>query len=117
MAGSPATETYNAAGNNDSSRKTVELAGRATPTTRDHKSGAADLTNSLIRKDGKKRNDLLDYQTFLASGPPTTSSPAQTARRGALAPAFSRWLIGLPPEWDACAPTAMPSSRRLRRSS
>lgn len=35
MAGSPATETYNAAGNNDYSRKIVELASTATPTAED----------------------------------------------------------------------------------
>lgn len=35
MAGSPATETYNEAGNNDSSRKTVALVGWATPAARD----------------------------------------------------------------------------------
>jgi hypothetical protein len=38
MAGSPTTETYNAAGNNDYSRKIVELASVITPTREDHKS-------------------------------------------------------------------------------
>lgn len=33
------------------------------------------------------------------SGPPTTSSPAETEKRGVLAPAFSGWLQGFPPEW------------------
>ena len=46
-------------------RESKMFAGWAMPTTRDYKSGAADLTNSLIRKDGKMRNDLLDYQATL----------------------------------------------------
>jgi hypothetical protein len=50
-------------------------------------------------------------------GPILTGSPAQMEKRGQLNPAHSRWLMGYPAEWDACAPTATRSSRRSRPSS
>jgi len=52
----------------------------------------------------------------LASGPISTGSPAQTEKRGQLNPAFSRWLMGYPAEWDACAPTATRLSRKSQRN-
>ncbi|KAF2282467.1 hypothetical protein GH714_044073 [Hevea brasiliensis] len=52
-----------------------------------------------------------------ASGQMLTGSDAGMESSGQLNPAHSRWLMGFPPEWDACAVTAMPSSRKSLRNS
>ena len=63
--------------------------------------------------DGSTRSRL--DQLPRVAGLTAIGSPAATAKPGQLNPAHSRWLMGLPPEWDACAPTVMPSSRKLRK--
>lgn len=52
-----------------------------------------------------------------ACGQMLTGSSAGMASGGQLNLAHSRWLMGLPPEWDAYAPMATPSTRKPRKSS
>lgn len=49
---------------------------------------------------------------LLVSGETPTGSSAPTIKRGQLNPAHSRWLMGLPRDWDDFAPSASWKSKR-----
>jgi hypothetical protein len=96
-------------------RMQAQVACWPTPQASDDKSPSKGWDAASERHAAKgqhKQMGLRDLAPRLGATPPGSS--ATTEKPGALDPAFVCWLMGFPPEWDACAPTAMPSSRKSR---
>ena len=103
----------------------AQLAGWPTTSCSHDRAGNPKSAMNMKREDGSKVQQRLQDFASIADGPARltasghllTGSCAGMESGGQLNPAHSRWLMGLPPEWDAYAPTAMPSTRKQRKSS
>ncbi len=76
---------------------------------------ATDASRGMLPPRPQDTGVPLNQAVALATGVNADGSSATTEKPGALNPAFVCWLMGFPAAWDACAPMAMPSSRKSRR--
>ena len=98
----------------------VMLAGWPTPSASDTRKYSAKAVSDFLAGECRNGHGLdLNLATQIvgparltASGEMLTGSTAGMVAGGQLRPEFSRWLMGLPYEWDLCAPISKPKSRK-----
>jgi len=102
----------------------AQLAGWPTPAVQDLKRSGVNAMEREMQRDGRGVNGSLALQALTvgparltATGEMLIGSSAAMESGGQLNPAHPRWLMGLPPEWDACAVTAMQSLPKQRKRS
>jgi len=87
----------------------VRLAAWPTPTKRDYVGKTRPLDHPDARPQLPDIANVAGPARLTATGKLLTGSDAGMANGGQLNPTHSRWLMGLPPEWDDCAAMAMQS--------
>ena len=103
----------------------ANLAGWQTTRARGDAGGNRYKTGETTNLEDQIRWNLMDDPDLPPNAPARltvtgemlTGSSAGMESGGQLNPAHSRWLMGLPPEWDDCAPTVTRSSRTPRKPS
>jgi hypothetical protein len=93
------------------------MAAWPTPAASDGERAGSGITAGMTGTSLTQMSKMVGPARLTATGEMLIGSSAAMENGGQLNPAHPRWLMGLPPEWDACAVTAMQSLPKQRKRS